>query len=98
MVVWAGFPGAAVVGDLVQPVYAWVEPFTTRAWRSIDAACAETDRGVLLLSYPGQSPTASFSSADAPSCVSRQFVQRGTVTLPAVWGGSLVVEYAPPST
>jgi len=83
LVAWAGMPGAALAGRLVQPVFAWI---TGNAAQTLvlKASCQDQRRGILILKLPGNpEPPA---GGLPPECSNRRWVKFRVIDIPSSAG------------
>lgn len=86
MVVWAGLPAAAVAGGVLQPYLAWVGQGTDPGDWSLEMACQDRDRGVLLVKVPGSQDPVSNPDSLPSQCAGRTWINERGIGVPA-WTG-----------
>jgi hypothetical protein len=84
MVVWAGLPGAAVAGGVLQPYLAWVLQGTDPGNWSLEMGCQDRDRGVLLIKVPGSPDPVSNPGSLPSQCAGRTWIKEQGIGVP-VW-------------
>jgi hypothetical protein len=98
LVGWAGVPGAAVAGSLIQPLFAWITGDVSAAL-VLKASCQDEGRGILLLKFPGnpEPPAGGLPS----QCSNRTWVKYKGIDVPSslrMVAPQLEMYFAPPIT